>query len=86
MTIITAATAEHNKNTGAIVPKQANMNDATSQKETIVITQWVSGGIFLQVLAGAARKPHLTYSVSPSIEVTEQSWKKFNTLPVLKCQ
>lgn len=64
MPIITAATAEHNKNTGAVVPKQANMNDATSQKETIAITQRVSRGIFLQVLCGAAGKPHLTHSVS----------------------
>lgn len=70
MTIITAATAEHNKNTGAIVPKQANMNDATSQKETIGITLRVSGGIFLQVLTGAAGKPHLTDSMSPKVEVT----------------
>lgn len=46
MTIITAARAEHNKNTDAIVPTQANMNYATSQKETIVIAQRVSGGIF----------------------------------------
>lgn len=57
MTIITAATAEHNKNTGAILPKQANMNDATLQKETIAITQWVSGGIFLQVLWGLQGNP-----------------------------
>lgn len=69
MTIITAATAEHNKNTGAIVPKQENMNDATSQKETIAISQRVRGGIFLQVLCGAAGKPHLTHSVSLSVEV-----------------
>lgn len=80
MTIITAATAEHNKNTGAIVPKQANMNDATSLKETIGITLRVSGGIFLQVLAGAAGKPHLTDSVCPNVEVTTcVMWKKINT-------
>lgn len=86
MTIITAATAEHKKNTGAIVPKQANMNDATSQKETIAISQRVNGGIFLQVLCGAAGKPHLTPSVSPSVEATEQWWKKNVTHSVLKCE